>query len=164
MGMREALATVVEGKDLTEQEAADAMRDIATGAATPAQIGAFAVALRMKGETIDELAGFGTAAGRLLLQILKHLFGLAAHFRVLAVLHERFEQGDSTRIIAGGHGMGGLLMVGDPDQIAQTLAHLHQAGLRGIGFSFVNYLKELPYFCDEVLPRLERMGIREKRR
>ena len=62
------------------------------------------------------------------------------------------------------HGMGGLLMVGDPDQIAQTLAHLSQAGLRGIGFSFVNYLKELPYFCDEVLPRLERMGIREKRR
>src|SRR6185503_17509173 len=56
------------------------------------------------------------------------------------------------------HGMGGLLMVGDPDRIAQTLAHLHQAGLRGIGFSFVNYLKELPYFCDEVLPRLERMG------
>ena len=39
-----------------------------------------------------------------------------------------------------------------------------QAGLRGIGFSFVNYLKELPYFCDEVLPRLERMGIRAKRR
>jgi alkanesulfonate monooxygenase SsuD/methylene tetrahydromethanopterin reductase-like flavin-dependent oxidoreductase (luciferase family) len=61
------------------------------------------------------------------------------------------------------HGMGGLLMVGDPDQIAQTLAHLSQAGLRGIGFSFVNYLKELPYFCDEVLPRLERMGIRAKR-
>jgi alkanesulfonate monooxygenase SsuD/methylene tetrahydromethanopterin reductase-like flavin-dependent oxidoreductase (luciferase family) len=62
------------------------------------------------------------------------------------------------------HGMGGMLMVGDPDRIAQTLAHLHQAGLRGIGFSFVNYLRELPYFCDEVLPRLERMGIREKRR
>ena len=58
------------------------------------------------------------------------------------------------------HGMGGLLMVGDPDQIAQQLADLSQAGLRGIGFSFVNYLKELPYFCDEVLPRLERMGIR----
>ena len=43
------------------------------------------------------------------------------------------------------HGMGGLLMVGDPDQIAQTLADLSRAGLRGIGFSFVNYLKELPY-------------------
>jgi alkanesulfonate monooxygenase SsuD/methylene tetrahydromethanopterin reductase-like flavin-dependent oxidoreductase (luciferase family) len=61
------------------------------------------------------------------------------------------------------HGMGGLLMVGDPDRIAQTLAELSQAGLRGIGFSFVNYLKELPYFCAEVLPRLERMGIRQKR-
>ncbi len=55
-------------------------------------------------------------------------------------------------------------MVGDPDQIAQTLADLSRAGLRGIGFSFVNYLKELPYFCDEVLPRLERMGIRAKRK
>ena len=62
------------------------------------------------------------------------------------------------------HGLGGLLMVGDPDQIAKQLADLSQAGLRGIGFSFVNYLKELPYFCDEVLPRLERMGVREKRR
>lgn len=62
------------------------------------------------------------------------------------------------------HGMGGLLMVGDPDHIANTLADLSRAGLRGIGFSFVNYLKELPYFCDEVLPRLERMGIRAKRK
>jgi dimethylsulfone monooxygenase len=61
------------------------------------------------------------------------------------------------------HGLGGLLMVGDPDQIAQQLADLSRAGLRGIGFSFVNYLKELPYFCDEVLPRLERLGVREKR-
>ena len=60
--------------------------------------------------------------------------------------------------------MGGLIMVGDPDQVAQTLANLSRAGLRGIGFSFVNYLKELPFFCDEVLPRLERMGMRAKRR
>jgi dimethylsulfone monooxygenase len=60
------------------------------------------------------------------------------------------------------HGLGGLLMVGDPDRIAQTLADLSRAGLRGIGFSFVNYLKELPYFCAEVLPRLERVGVRAK--
>jgi alkanesulfonate monooxygenase SsuD/methylene tetrahydromethanopterin reductase-like flavin-dependent oxidoreductase (luciferase family) len=62
------------------------------------------------------------------------------------------------------NGMGGLLMVGDPDEVAQTLADLSRAGVRGIGFSFVNYLKELPFFCGEVLPRLERLGIREKRR
>jgi dimethylsulfone monooxygenase len=61
------------------------------------------------------------------------------------------------------HGMGGLIMVGDPDRIADILANLSRAGLRGIGFSVVNYLKELPFFAAEVLPRLERMGVRAKR-
>jgi hypothetical protein len=37
-----------------------------------------------------------------------------------------------------------------------------RAGVRGIAVSLVNYLDELPYFRDEVLPRLERMGLREK--
>ena len=62
------------------------------------------------------------------------------------------------------NGMGGLNMVGDPDRIAQILIDLSHAGVRGIGFSFVNYLKELPFFCDEVLPRLERVGVRAKRK
>lgn len=62
------------------------------------------------------------------------------------------------------NGMGGLPIIGTPDQVAQTLANLHAAGLRGTGVSFVNYLEELPFFCDEVLPRLERMGLREPRR
>jgi anthranilate phosphoribosyltransferase len=57
MGIREALAKVVERTDLTEAEAAEAMQEIVSGAATPAQIGAFAVSLRMKGESIDEMAG-----------------------------------------------------------------------------------------------------------
>ena len=61
------------------------------------------------------------------------------------------------------HGMGGLLMVGDPDRIAQILIDLNHAGVRGVAFSFVNYLKELPFFCEEVLPRLERAGVRAKR-
>jgi dimethylsulfone monooxygenase len=58
------------------------------------------------------------------------------------------------------NGMGGLPVVGDPDEVAQQLAELSRAGLRGIGISFVNYADELPYFCDEVLPRLQRMGVR----
>ena len=37
---------------------------------------------------------------------------------------------------------------------------LRRSGLRGIAFTFINYLAELPYVCDEVLPRLERMGHR----
>jgi hypothetical protein len=35
-------------------------------------------------------------------------------------------------------------------------------GARGIGLSFANYLNEVPYFCDEVLPRLARQGVRVK--
>ena len=54
-------------------------------------------------------------------------------------------------------------MVGDPDDVAKALADLSKAGLTGIGISLVNYADELPFFCDEVLPRLERMGLREKR-
>jgi alkanesulfonate monooxygenase SsuD/methylene tetrahydromethanopterin reductase-like flavin-dependent oxidoreductase (luciferase family) len=58
-------------------------------------------------------------------------------------------------------GMGGLPIVGDPDFVAQQLADLSKAGLTGIGVSLVNYAQELPFFCDEVLPRLVRMGVRD---
>jgi alkanesulfonate monooxygenase SsuD/methylene tetrahydromethanopterin reductase-like flavin-dependent oxidoreductase (luciferase family) len=60
------------------------------------------------------------------------------------------------------NGMGGLPLVGDPDYVADQLAILSEAGLTGIAVSFVNYLDELPYFCDEVLPRLARKGLRER--
>jgi len=59
-------------------------------------------------------------------------------------------------------GMGGLPIVGDPDHVAAQLADLSKAGLTGIAISLVNYLDELPYFCDEVIGRLERMGLRER--
>jgi dimethylsulfone monooxygenase len=62
------------------------------------------------------------------------------------------------------HGMGGIPIVGDPDSVAGEIARIAGVGLRGIGVSFVNYLEELPYFRDEVLPRLERMGLRTSRR
>jgi len=59
------------------------------------------------------------------------------------------------------NGMGGLPIVGAPDRVAAMLAALAAAGLAGIAISFVNYLDELPFFCAEVLPRLETMGLRE---
>ena len=59
-------------------------------------------------------------------------------------------------------GMGGLPIVGDPDHVAGQLIDLSKAGLTGIAVSLVNYIDELPFFCDEVLPRLERVGLREK--
>jgi len=57
-------------------------------------------------------------------------------------------------------GMGGVPLVGDPDEIAAMLARVNEVGMTGIALSFVNYLDELPYFIAEVLPRLERMGLR----
>src|SRR6516165_3285542 len=56
--------------------------------------------------------------------------------------------------------IGGYPFVGTPDRVAEELAIISQAGVRGIGLSFVNYLAEVPYFCDEVLPRLQRVGVR----
>jgi dimethylsulfone monooxygenase len=60
-------------------------------------------------------------------------------------------------------GMGGLPIVGDPDHVASQLIDLSKAGLTGVAVSLVNYIDELPFFCDEVLPRLERAELREKR-
>jgi alkanesulfonate monooxygenase SsuD/methylene tetrahydromethanopterin reductase-like flavin-dependent oxidoreductase (luciferase family) len=60
-------------------------------------------------------------------------------------------------------GLGWLSIVGDTDHVAQQIADLSKAGLTGIALSLVNYADELPYFCDEVLPRLERAGVRAKR-
>ncbi len=58
--------------------------------------------------------------------------------------------------------IGGYPFVGTPDKVAQELAELSMAGMRGVAVSFVNYLRELPFFCDEVLPRLARLGVREQ--
>jgi anthranilate phosphoribosyltransferase len=57
MSIRDALARVVAGENLTRAEARAAMRSLVDGEATPSQIAGFAIALRMKGETADEIAG-----------------------------------------------------------------------------------------------------------
>ncbi len=54
----EAVRTLIERRDLSRIEAAAAMEAIMSGAATNAQIAAFLTALRMKGETVEELIGF----------------------------------------------------------------------------------------------------------
>jgi alkanesulfonate monooxygenase SsuD/methylene tetrahydromethanopterin reductase-like flavin-dependent oxidoreductase (luciferase family) len=57
--------------------------------------------------------------------------------------------------------IGGYPFVGTPDKVADELANLSRAGVRGIAFSLVNYVDELPYVCEEVLPRLARLGLRQ---
>src|SRR5437016_3470310 len=55
--IKEAIALLVENQSLSREQAAAAMQDIMTGEATPAQFGAFVTALRIKGETVEEIAG-----------------------------------------------------------------------------------------------------------
>ena len=59
-----------------------------------------------------------------------------------------------------GKAIGGYPFIGTPDRVAEELANISKAGMRGIAVSFVNYLNEVPYFRDEVLPRLVRLGVR----
>lgn len=56
--IRACIGRVAEGRDLSKSEAEESMKDIMSGNATPAQIGAFLTALRNKGETIPEIAAF----------------------------------------------------------------------------------------------------------
>ncbi|MBN7795576.1 LLM class flavin-dependent oxidoreductase [Parahaliea mediterranea] len=60
---------------------------------------------------------------------------------------------------AAGHG--GFPLVGTPDHVADQLELLSKAGIAGTTLAFVDYAKEFPYFRDEVLPRLERKGLRQ---
>ena len=55
---------------------------------------------------------------------------------------------------------GAYCCVGDPDDVAREILQLHEMGLDGLAINFVDYLKELPYFAQEILPRLERQGLR----
>jgi len=55
--IKEAIAKVVLNQDLSESEMIDVMNQVMGGEATPAQVGSFITALRMKGETIEEISG-----------------------------------------------------------------------------------------------------------
>ena len=57
--IQEAIAKAVSGHDLSEPEMIGAMDQIMEGKATPAQIGALLIALRMKGESLEEISGGG---------------------------------------------------------------------------------------------------------
>lgn len=56
MDMQGAIRAVTEGRDLSSEDMTTIMRTVMTGEATPAQIGGFLVGLRMKGETVEEIA------------------------------------------------------------------------------------------------------------
>ena len=59
--IKESISKIVSRKDLTETEMEKTMTEIISGSASPAQIGALITALRLKGETVDEITGAARA-------------------------------------------------------------------------------------------------------
>jgi alkanesulfonate monooxygenase SsuD/methylene tetrahydromethanopterin reductase-like flavin-dependent oxidoreductase (luciferase family) len=62
------------------------------------------------------------------------------------------------RFISGG---GTFPVIGSYDEVAATLKRLSDAGLDGMALASVNYVQEMPVIRDELLPRLERLGLRQ---
>ena len=56
----DALANLIESKDISFKDSSEVMTEIMEGEATSAQVGGFLTALRMKGETAEEVAGMAT--------------------------------------------------------------------------------------------------------
>ncbi len=59
-------------------------------------------------------------------------------------------------------GIGTTPMVGSYDQVVERMKQLSDAGLDGMALGMVNYIEEFPILRDEILPRMERAGLREK--
>ncbi|MGE3246229.1 MAG: LLM class flavin-dependent oxidoreductase [Beijerinckiaceae bacterium] len=59
-----------------------------------------------------------------------------------------------------GHFPGMHLVIGTPDEAVEELQRMSALGLGGTAMVFLNFLNELPYFAQEVLPRMERAGLR----
>ncbi|WP_103383207.1 LLM class flavin-dependent oxidoreductase [Pseudonocardia dioxanivorans] len=57
-------------------------------------------------------------------------------------------------------GIGSFPLVGSYDEVADTLWKLSEAGIDGMAIGLVNYIDEFPTLRDEILPRLERLGLR----
>ena len=51
-------------------------------------------------------------------------------------------------------------VVGEPDDVVEELKRLKATGIAGSALVFLNYLVEMPFFVQEVLPRMERAGLR----
>ncbi|MEJ2554303.1 MAG: anthranilate phosphoribosyltransferase [Gammaproteobacteria bacterium] len=75
MDMPAAIRAVTERRDLSAEEMTEVMRTVMTGGATPAQIGGFLIGLRMKGETVEEIA----AAAQVMRELVSHVEATGPH-------------------------------------------------------------------------------------
>ncbi|TVQ72071.1 MAG: anthranilate phosphoribosyltransferase [Chromatiaceae bacterium] len=152
MNMQEAIRAVTEHRDLSGQEMITVMRQIMTGEATPAQIGGFLVGLRMKGETVDEVAAAASVMRELATRVdvdAKHLvdtcgtggdasgtfnISTAAAFVVAAAGGRVAKHGNRSVSSRSGSAdvleSAGVNLDLDPDQVARCINQV------GVGFLF----------------------------
>jgi dimethylsulfone monooxygenase len=71
----------------------------------------------------------------------------------------RFTRANRSKRYAGAY-PGSYPFVGSPDDVAEEMVRMSATGLAGCTIAFVDYLREIPYFVQEVLPRLVRLGVR----
>ena len=83
----------------------------------------------------------------------------AAELPYIRPLMNRFTQASGKSYYGMFPGM--YPLVGAPDDIVEEMLKLKAAGLSGSALVFLNYLREMPYFVQEVLPRMERAGLRQ---
>src|SRR6185436_4097434 len=76
MGIQQAIGKISKRQDLTLEEAESAMDEIFSGTATQAQIGAYLMGLRLKGETVDEITGSARGMRRVANHPPVHIDGL----------------------------------------------------------------------------------------
>ncbi len=171
--IQEALAMVVGGEDLTSGQAETVMSEIMAGECTPAQIAGLLVALRMKGETAEEIAGFAGAMRASCLRVRPEVEGLVDTCGTGGDRLDTFNISTAAALVAAGAGVPiakhGNRSVSSQCGSADVLRELglnlemtaEQVGWSieevGIGFLFAPYLH--PAMRHAIGPRRE-LGIR----
>lgn len=171
--IQEILEQVVEGQDLTAAQAHSVMSEIMAGECTPCQIAGLLVALRMKGETPEEIAGFAQGMRESCIRVRTRVAGLVDTCGTGGDKRDTFNVSTAAAIVAAGAGVPiakhgnravtsrcgsadvlrelGLNLELTAEQIAWSIEEV------GIGFLFAPYLH--PAMSHALGPRRE-MGIR----
>ncbi|MCJ8339322.1 MAG: anthranilate phosphoribosyltransferase [Pseudomonadales bacterium] len=173
MDIREALAAVAEHRDLNTAEMQKVMMQIMTGQATEAQMGGFLMGLRMKGETVKEIAGAARVMRELAIPVKikhqaavdivgtggdsAHLFNVSTACAIVVAAAGGTVAKHGNRSVSSTTGAADLLEAAgvnlnlSPEQVAQCIDEI------GVGFMFApQYHKAMRH---AIVPRKE-MGLR----
>ena len=160
--MKEAIQKVVDRQNLTQEEAKKAMNLMLSGQASQAQIGAFLTALRMKGETLEELTGFASVLKQKAEHIAPHVSGYVDLVDTGGDRTFTFNVSTTAALVAAGAGLPiakhgnrsissksgagdvleslGVNILADPDKVEKCVEEA------GIGFMFApNFNKSMKY-------------------